>query len=471
MRKASAIFLVLFLVFASFYTYAAFDINKEKDNVTFRETVLQGDKSLAEGVSIKTSYEFQRRLFWDTTLTLGNENSIETDFTFRKNYTYEYDEPEDRLSIYTDTGYSLSSTGDTFEKDASELKGIDKAFKELYDIAKPGVDTEKIIFYKDFYDYYPLSGDCYANGVSINFGVIYDFHDDKRGTELQKKLEEYFKIPILDEECREIHLLKDENNNVISLGTSQVTDNSDYYGFSAEKAVSNKGIYISFSNRTALGNTVDTSLIPGGYGVYFFPYQKSGLDFDNIQTVYPVDEEDEIISISMNKEKTKLHLITKEKGKLILNVIDEETMNCLQRIVLHEIGKETHDVDYPGASILETDKDFIVYCVYDELNSFISVVTANENGYKQVLKTENTLGVYDADFEWDGKYLYYADYTSDYGTFRGSVSNVRVAVLSGGGPEFYAEYEPSLNTGEAEQYSSNYYCNAKSYYPTIILPK
>lgn len=466
MRKALALFLVILITFTSVYACFAVDIGKENDNVVFTETILQGDNSFAEGITVETSYQYEHRLYWNSKLIIGKENKAETDFEFHKDYTSEAPEIEDYIEFYTETGFSSSWD---FDNEEAEFTGINKAYKELYDKTKPGEEGEMVIVYKDYMDYYPMAGEYYTNGSNNTFGSPFGFSYEATSEAVQEKIEAYFKIPVIDEECRNITMTKDQDGTVMNIGSNQASKDTDSYSFYSESAQGKDGLYLVFSNRTDFGEIVDMSLIPGGYGIYFFPYHTTGLDFNNIQTVYSVDVENEILDITMSKDKKKIHLITKEKDELILNVIDVGTMTCLQKITLHKEIIGDPEYDYFGADVLETDNDFIVYGIYDDYSEY-AVVTIDESGYYNMeFKIRTDIGFYDADFEWDGEYLYSADYYSDFGVFRETVDVVRVGVLGKDGVKFYATYNTSLNTGETKDYRSDYYCYPSKSNPVIKL--
>ena len=87
---------------------------------------------------------------------------------------------------------------------------------------------------------------------------------------------------------------------------------------------------------------VDTSHIPGGYGIYRIPCVESErgalADIDGLSTAYPIDERAQIVSLGKSYDNAKLFLHTIENRIWYLSIIDRESMALLQKI---EIRRNT----------------------------------------------------------------------------------------------------------------------------------
>ena len=139
MRKSLALFIVL-LVFAIGGTcYVSASLVKEKDNVQIMETVVLGDKSAVEGVTVKRNVKYDRYMRWNTTYVVGEEPECNTVYTFdehgrlREEGNYRYN----GLELYTDVvrGRDLANI------DAEKLSGVNRAMKELFDKTEPGQEN------------------------------------------------------------------------------------------------------------------------------------------------------------------------------------------------------------------------------------------------------------------------------------------------------------------------------------------
>ena len=227
--------------------------------------------------------------------------------------------------------------------------------------------------------------------------------------------------------------------------------------------------YFSINNRRNGGEFIDTSLIPGGYGIYAFSYgseakkkNKTGIDADSLKMVYPLDEEAEVVQLSMNNDKTKLLLFTNDGEELLFTVIDVATMTAVQKLSLgagdiYEIreygeGNELYEGSEGGS--------FIVLYLH---GSKICLLVVNEEGEYEhkftvdsaEVKVENSDLAYwkSPSINYDGERLVMVDYL-----FTGSYYNIpscgyNVAVYTASGLVYYAEYDSSLS---AHPYSDMY---------------
>ena len=60
--------------------------------------------------------------------------------------------------------------------------------------------------------------------------------------------------------------------DVSAVSIKATTEQGDSFDFYTQSVATDDAFYFFFSNRTQLGNLVDTSRVPGGYGVYRLPY-------------------------------------------------------------------------------------------------------------------------------------------------------------------------------------------------------
>ncbi|MBQ8637806.1 MAG: hypothetical protein IJ468_01405 [Lachnospiraceae bacterium] len=83
MRREISIFLILFVISIGGYGYLAADLAAKQDDVVLEETVIYGDRSLADGLQIQLGYSATSKLLWKITYTLGEDalnSGIETEF-------------------------------------------------------------------------------------------------------------------------------------------------------------------------------------------------------------------------------------------------------------------------------------------------------------------------------------------------------------------------------------------------------
>ncbi len=455
MRKVLPLFLTAVLLLSAVFLYTFISLTDEADNVTITASTETGDKSAVQKVSLDFGYSVNNRLIWASKLSFGEENKVETDFMFSKNYIDRESDPGNEITFYNVSGYSISGEGADY-KNGTEFTGLDIAYKALYDRAILGTETEDIVRFKDYQEFYPIEGQIRVKDFFLSFGNSYLFVQSDEDAAASEYLSSFFKIPVLEDERIKISIFVDSNGDVGSKSFGTTNTGSDSFNFYTSCAEDEKGIYVVFSNRTSNGNCIDTSLIPGDYGIYFFPFTEDGIDLKGIKNTYPVDPETELIDISVNADKTALHLISRENNCLYLNVIDTDTMICRQKLLIRK--GILNSQDEVQENLLETEEDYLIYHVYDDHYN-ITVVEIDDNGnYSIAAEIEDYLNIAgNGPSVWDGENLYYACMKTDYGTFVGTTGTVFFGIVNEDGVVFEGDYKMSLNTGNEVNYLSSYY--------------
>ena len=172
----------------------------------------------------------------------------------------------------------------------------------------------------------------------------------------------FFRIPVLEKQ-RSFYSFDLGSNGKIDFFTSLGNiseDGSDYTEEAFELDMrgydSGSAFYMLFdahieypadSARERADAVVDTSMIPGGYGIYKLPYdsQSGELFTDSLETVYRLDPRkyNEIVSISPDGENM---LITVSDGKSIhAELISLKDMKLVQRIELPIFSGKAADAE------------------------------------------------------------------------------------------------------------------------------
>ena len=281
-----------------------------RDDVVLSETVVYGDPSRADGLKLQfeTMYNHYRSYEWNTNYTLGNPDVSESNFGL-----YEFKPPSEE-----DMTHPYYHTGLTNEKGYSSYDPEDKY--------NPAFET--------FYE-----------GKYYNFNATFDFpttsywayqYDESIILRERKILQDYFKLP-------------------------RITYAGDYYKWIIDSTYSDDMCYFTFDLHTEKGNLVDTSLLPDGFGIYAFPYEKAyedehgklilGTDVSKLEMIYALEPDIHIKSLSINYEQTHLLLFTLESEQLVLHIIDIETRTELQKIILFE-SDDYYPYAIPGAILV-----------------------------------------------------------------------------------------------------------------------
>lgn len=480
MKRALIITLLLLALSVSGLCLANGEINSAGDKVELAEKAVFGDKAAAEGVMVHSRVHMDSHLFWSTDYTIGGEPEIKTEYRFSQSRDNGGQwQPEYGVSL----GNAVSM-GFYFGRDTDmsrPLEGIAEAYRQLYNETPEGQEGRKTVYLKDYYDYYPLSVNISLPGTYLGWDTGYPedqpVNENGEPIEILSQLQDYFRIPVPEDERLEIWISRDYGGGASSTGSGSDGDSFSLYTLSA---VSNEACYFAFSNRTPNGKTVDTSSIPGGYGIYCLPYYEGdagyggegngdhrivyGASVGELSTVYPIDTEAELLDLLINPAKTKLLLLTEERGKCVLTVIDIKSMETLQRLELAELDEET------SAYTVQNSDDFLVL----ELSrQQILVVKVNEKGeYEhcftaQYTDPENPLFSidYNTVMDFDGEKLVIADFLRH--EHYADKCGFYVAVCGESGPLYYGEYHSSLDAGSTS-FNNNYNCRPVDYEPLSV---
>ncbi len=449
MKKALALCLALVLVLGIGAACLVKDQYDRRDDVTFEENVRLGDPSMMEGVQVEVTAEWDNRLFWRTRYTMGEEPTVETEYEFAEQKTY----PE---SEFVPSGVMMESYiepyvhYEDFNDPNVELFGIEQAYYDLAQRTPADGYGEETVLLSDYFDYYPLS-----IGIEIDHysQVFVNTADRKYFTDQQWELYElfhdYFKIPVLEGQMYGIHLSKNEAGYVNTLGGG--SGDGDAYHMFAQSVVTEDACIFTFNTDTQMGDVIDTSLLPEGYGVYRMPYTFDGENMDSfraekIEMVYPLQEGIFIQQISLIDGGRKVELITCEEDgtKIVCYLFDAESMELLQRFSF--------------------DKAYLYYVYHDDANGLTLLLFDDT----LVLLQKNIDGLYDIvlDVPSGGDGLFYEIFSNNLSfTFDGerllictvlqketSYMNYEsagfiLAAYDKDGMYYLAEYDSSLSTG------------------------
>lgn len=456
MKRVLALMAVLIIAAVGIFCAVGATVNAKKDQVVITENIMYGDKSSAEGIIIENQSRYGRHLFWNTKYTSGESAYSKTEFIFSETEIRRSNPRRKNGNILeTDIAY-----GCDFKIPAEEQQGIARVYKELYDSAKPGEELKKVISLKDYYEYYPIGiaidlPDISWNVFSEEYHVWQSEENDYKHA--WRVFNEFFKIPVPENIKVELSISKGDKSSVsIGVGSSYV-GGDDFY-LSTLSTYSDNKCFFTIDNRTRSGNIIDTSLIPGGYGIYAFSYGREAekyetkVDADSLQMVYALDEEAEVCHLSMNHDKTKLLLFLKNGEKLYMSVIDSASMAELQNFSFGE--GDIYEVYEYGAGWgnydKEEDRSFIVLYLSE---SRICVIEMNEAGEYEHKFTVDAANVVNPEFgywsspafNFDGERLAMVDYM-----YIGPYVNIPscgyyMAVYTKDGLMYYAEYESSLS--------------------------
>lgn len=475
MRKTLSLFLAVIFVCLSLYTFAFAETNKEKDNVIITEGHIFGDKSFAENVDIKVNMQYRENLLWKMKYSVG-DGITETDFSIHKNRIKREYKSDSNFNLYTNLHY------DSSDLSYAENLGINKAYNELIENAKPYEEIRKTIRLIDYIDYYPITVDGYFPEASfaLDTTIINPAHiTNEIEKELVEAIGNFFKIPVMESHEMEIYALIEENGNVIHTGSSSNdgTKELDEFNFSASSIVTDKECFIYFSNKTRFGSLADTSEIPGGYGIYRLPYSHNesakivSFSCKSLKNIFPVDEDEEIQQLELSKDKNSLYMISQRGSKTYLTVIDAESFEKRSKITLSEREGQECGFGY-------IDEDFIIINHWHENynESFSLYLPDGKGGFTEKFSADaySEKGAYEdsdgnthypgtsiymystGDVKWDGENLYVTNGSS---RFRrpAEYNGFSLGIYNKDGLRYCGQYHTSLSAGFDGYQSSSYY--------------
>lgn len=488
MKKSFVLLLALVVLVTGTGYYAQTELLKEKDQVHYTERVLYGDKSVVDGVTVESDPRYGYFLYWNTKYQIGNEPKEETEYTMYP-WAMQVERYQYPGSLYfaMDSEIQLQLGITNYEKDT--YYGLEKAIKELYDQTSPGTENMVTVKLKDYLDYYNFTMDLeLPDSVERGFfGYYAHFQESELREDLahweetgsnkeeakrvRKYLEaldvfqEFFKIPVLDNEVYTIGMAKDEAGRVIGMSESSVNGGSsagqmnipdapqvegmDSFTLNTYSVFDNGDCYFTIDPHTFNENVVDVSQIPGGYGIYHFTYDKNAeINLDNLEMVYPLDVNVHFVDMCVDASGKNLILFTEDKESHVLSIIDRESMTLVDTFSIG--NREFYLSNWVYDDFLVTSTDMLMVFPLGEDGRYTQAFAVNQQDIKDTM-LEITDSQYFLRFgssmDWNGEQLLIANdvrYEVEYSSL--ATSNFYVAVVDKNGLVYYGEYDSSLET-------------------------
>ena len=328
MRRTFTVFLaVCILLIFGFVSVHVIFIGVADDVQVTRET-LYGDPSAVDGARILARNMYHRNLLWETSMIHDEELEVSTEFTFSNENIIIPKEP-------AWAGIEIGWMRDLFFFNSSRLpessrikyeKLLSAMDKMIESIPNGGQKSFGLDFGK-YLDYYPLDGQVILPQLSTVFSEFEHWFSDSEA--ISKAINDFFRIPITGAFSVDYRLDKKDNH------TSGYASMNVDYQFHASGVATENACYFTFDATMEDGSVVDTSLIPGGYGIYCLPYEGSVLKLDQLKMVYSLDPTEGYESMALAGDGKYLLLHTWNDDDLMLTVIDIATMTQIQRVNIH----------------------------------------------------------------------------------------------------------------------------------------
>ena len=451
MKRSLYLTLLLLAVSLSGVCGAVVSVSRQHDQVVITQSLEEGDPAALDGLTVQLSTACQS-LLWETTYLPGVSPKTETEFSFLKDgraMSHNNDDTRiDRIYLRDDTTHLLH-----YDEEEEHQTGLSKAFHELAATTSAGEETEKVIRLKDYVDYRTF--DITVVVPTDEYVWKYNWRDIRPfEQEVYDNFHAFFKIPVLDDETFSISLERDSKGNVWHLGGG--TTQSDRFDFMAQdqyQCVTEEAVYFTFWNRTVKGRIVDTSQIPGGYGIYrlpftadFDPETETGILADQLEMVYAIDPEHLVLGLRCSLDKSRLLLHTCERGEYMLTVLDSETLEVLQRIPYAPEAEDWwlwEDEEQDIFLITLGWEEYVLFSLRGDGLYHLEFIC--EAGEVRLSDTEH-------DMAWDGQRLVLGaadEYDIDHHCA------FRFEVYDKTGPIYYGEYQNSLALINGTEHSSD----------------
>lgn len=387
MRKALTILLAALVLFSAGFSVAHIAVNNQKEMVTWQEQTLYGDRSLVAGAVVRTTNHLKRHLLWETTGILGENLSPTTKFTFT-NDSIQYPSEITYEGLYLEHAVEFMATLGTGTNNGMPEYAKEKyaaliAYCEsCYNSVEIGQEKYFTLDLANYMDYYSLSG--FFDFPDSNWGHFDELDSFYRGIpeENIQAINDFFRIPILGKYVVEWSVNRHQHGS--SVGTSYAGGGKEVcYQPVFDAVYLNDTCYLTFNAVAESGEVADTSLIPGGYGIYRLNVSRDAegellLGNPVAEMVYPMDPSKEFNYLDVSDDGRHIYLHTWEDSKLIRTIIDEKTMETLQTVEL----LEQKDDFYRG--FMQYD-DFLVITMQsinnaDSTANTITVFSEDEQG-------------------------------------------------------------------------------------------
>ena len=344
MKFKTVIFIILLLVLVAGTVFINDKIDTYGYDTNFDLEPIYGDQGLLDGAEIRLQNVISNTCFWDSRIRFDNGKIIsETSTEPEESYIFAdyYDKAKENngfhqdydlirdISGYLDNEYNIF---DEVKKMGDEIKASDKIDLSI----KPS----------DYCDNYKINWSLTRGRTTWSLETVEQRPENDTTTydENLDKFTEFFKIPIVKDETYSVERIVDDDDGrekvYYSVGRNY---DREYFDFAMNSAFGNGKAFMYFDNRTSKGNRVDTSLIPGGYGIYSFDFglsvdgrEYSDPDMGTLRVILPLDEDTIIKKMFLSSDEKYLYIFTIEDRNMVIYVMDTDNCEVVSEKVLWE---------------------------------------------------------------------------------------------------------------------------------------
>lgn len=476
MKRKVIIFLIISFLCLTGFTYAVIKSLCNKNSLTITETTRVGDAAKAEGLRITFSawpaiegtsadggYMKMEPKAWDSTIYYGKAGAAVSYQLVPADEAYQNERDEQywaRLAeryMARNDGTGIRGWNNFSTLYFQEVILKDEAFLEKWEAAGSPSTIRLADYYECypefFYDILPYDmGLGYGSGFyyvrKIREGHLVLTEDNLKSepvsqteaAEVFLKFSELLKIPVLSDE--QWQLSEGTQSDWRPIGKKYYCP--EFYNVGNEEA-----LFFTFDAKAKDGSCVDTSMLPGGYGIYKIPTYhevRNGINFqlyeyDKLQMFYPIKQDWSILKLGITLNGKALLLVYAADGECHARIMDSATAETLADFIL---GSEAEFMSGNGTELVLKD-DYIVLKLLKQENSRIFVIGQSEGGQWEVLMqttayaSQHDITLHDVAFDVNRL----AEVSYKNGSFQ-------IIVYSKDGTEYQGEVQTSLRIDDYE---------------------
>lgn len=347
MKKVLLALSLVLILAASTAAYGASAIFTTRDQVVYTEERLFGDPAALEGVTVNVRSTENYQLYWNSTFSPAHPELQHTEYEFFEVEAYDRFQTGKRelweyggLSLFGHPSKSLDLAEVELHENPAPLA---QAYRDLAKGMAPGQDASREILLKDYMEFYPLDYGMFAPEVD-SFGTGIEGYEQYSEEYVCAWLENYFRIPVLEDEYCEISVRRTDGEYISGWGFG-ITNTGDRFAMGTASAVTEEAAYFSFDAHSDDEKLVDLSLLPDGFGVYRLPFTDVSLegvtgsgrvvkcvDVHNLEMICPLDPNLRLLDLTIDYQMERLMVHSIKEGTYTIIFVDMTTGAVLQKL-------------------------------------------------------------------------------------------------------------------------------------------
>lgn len=349
MKKVLLALSLALILAVSTAAYGASAVFATRDQVVYTEERLAGDPAALEGVTVNARATQNYQLYWNSTFSPARPEMQHTEYEFFEVESYDRFQTGKReiweyrgLSLYCHPSKALEYAEEELHENPAPLA---QAYRDLAKGTAPGQDASRELLLKDYMEFYPLDYGMFAPGVD-SFGTGVEGYEQYSEEYICAWLENYFRIPVLEDEYCEISVHRTDGEHISGWGFGgSNTNTGDRFYMGTMGAVTEAAAYFAFDAHSDGGKLVDLSLLPDGFGIYRLPFTDVSLeggtgsgrvvkcvDVHNLEMICPLDPNLRLRDLTIDYQLEQLMVHSIEEDTYFVTFVDMDTGAVLQKL-------------------------------------------------------------------------------------------------------------------------------------------